>query len=416
MKINSKIKKLKQSKDGRVLVSNFAYLSLLQVTSYVFPLLTMPYLARVIGVDGFGKIAFAASIMTWFITVADWGFNYTATRDVAKKREDISAVSEIFSKVFFARMLLMLFSLVCLFLLIYIIPSFREHADVIFVSFLMIPGKIMFPDWFFQAMEKMKYITIFDFISKFLFTILVFVFIKEKDDYIFQPLFVSLGYVLSGLVAMYYILSKWHVKIIYCPINAILATIKSSTNVFINNIFPNLYSSLATVFLGAFHGPAANGIYDAGAKLSAIGDNLLNIVSRVFFPYLSRDISKHGLYAKFSLLISSLISFSLFFAAPYLIRYFFTPEFEDAILVLRIMSVLTFILTVDKVYGLNYLIVNGYDKERCRICVICSLVGGVIAFLLVYKYSYIGKSVSLLIANSFLAISSLAYVIYIKKR
>ena len=154
------IAKIKGSKDEKVLLSNFAYLSLLQVAGYVFPLLTLPYLARVIGASGFGKIAFASAIMVWIQTVADWGFNYTATRDVARCRDDKQRVSEIFSNVFWARCLLMAVSFVVLMALVFAIPKLRAEADVILVSFLMIPGHILFPDWFFQAIERMKYITI----------------------------------------------------------------------------------------------------------------------------------------------------------------------------------------------------------------------------------------------------------------
>ena len=228
MEIKSKINRIRQSKDGKVLVENFAYLSLLQVAGYVFPLITMPYLARVIGVEGFGRIAFASAIMVWIQTVADWGFNYTATRDVAKNREDKDKVSDIFSRVFWARCLLMLFSFVLLALLVMLIPKFRENAAVIFVTFLMIPGHIMFPDWFFQAMERMKYITILNLLSKLLFTTLVFVFVKDKEDYILQPLFVSLGFVFAGMVAMYYILVKWKVKLKFTSFSLIIKTINSS--------------------------------------------------------------------------------------------------------------------------------------------------------------------------------------------
>lgn len=79
-----RIKSFKQNKELYTLVSNFSYLSILQIASYAFPFITMPYLAKVIGAEGFGKIAFASALMLWFITIADWGFNYTATRDVAK--------------------------------------------------------------------------------------------------------------------------------------------------------------------------------------------------------------------------------------------------------------------------------------------------------------------------------------------
>ena len=83
-KISGIKKRISNSKDGKTVFANFGYLSLLQIAGYVFPLITMPYLARVIGADGFGKIAFASAIVVWIQTISDWGFNLTATRDVAQ--------------------------------------------------------------------------------------------------------------------------------------------------------------------------------------------------------------------------------------------------------------------------------------------------------------------------------------------
>ncbi len=87
MKLFNKINNIKKSGDSRTLIANFGYLTLLQVAGYIFPLITIPYLAKVIGVDSFGKITFASAIIVWFQTITDWGFNYTATRDVAKNRQ-----------------------------------------------------------------------------------------------------------------------------------------------------------------------------------------------------------------------------------------------------------------------------------------------------------------------------------------
>src|SRR5690554_835565 len=220
--------RIKKNKDGRTLVANFGYLSLLQVAGYIFPLITMPYLARVIGVDGFGKIAFASAVVVWFQTVSDWGFNYTATRDVAKNRDDKEKVSEIFSNVLWARCLLMIVSFLLLLITIFIVPIFRENYAIILVTFLLVPGHIMFPDWFFQAMERMKYITILNLISKLLFTIAVFVFIKNKSDFILQPLFTTLGFIVSGIISMYVIIYKWQIRIKRPEFASVLITIKGS--------------------------------------------------------------------------------------------------------------------------------------------------------------------------------------------
>ena len=93
------LKKIHNSNEARNVIQNFAWLSLLQVAGYIFPLITIPYLAVTIGVEGFGKIAFASAVIIWFQTIADWGFNYTATRDVAQNRNDREKVSKIFSNV-----------------------------------------------------------------------------------------------------------------------------------------------------------------------------------------------------------------------------------------------------------------------------------------------------------------------------
>src|SRR5690606_11483608 len=193
----NKYKALKQrlnaSKDGKALASNFGYLMIMQVTCYIFPLLTIPYLARVIGLDGFGNIAFAAAVIVWFQTITDWGFSYTATRDVARNRDNLEKVSEIFSNVFWAKSLLAVVSFIILFLLTKSITYLNENQILLFITFLLVPGRILFADWFSQAMERMKFITIFDSISKASFTGLISLFVKEKTHFILQPLFLSLG-------------------------------------------------------------------------------------------------------------------------------------------------------------------------------------------------------------------------------
>lgn len=407
--------RLKQSKDGRTLVANFGYLSLLQVASYVFPLITMPYLARVIGAEGFGKIAFAAAIMVWFQTIADWGFCYTATRDVAKNRDDKEKVSEIFSNVLWARILLMFVSFVVLSVCVLIIPKLRENADVIMISFLMIPGHIMFPDWFFQAMERMKYITILNIVSKTLFTVAIFLFIKERQDYILQPLFTSLGFVISGIIAMYYILVKWKVRLRISSFKTVLRTIKSSTDVFINNLIPNLYNAFSIVLLGFIGGNVANGLYDAGVKFTNIVQQFLLILSRTFFPFLSRRIDKHSIYARLNISSSILLAVVLWLLAPVLVKIFYTNEFFYAIKVIRISSISLIFLAMGNVYGVNYLLLIDKEKQLRNITLVASLIGFVLSFPLIYKYQVIGAALVVTITRGILGIAQWVYVLYLRR-
>ena len=414
--IKNYLNRIKKSKDGRTLASNFGYLSLLQIAGYIFPLITMPYLARVIGVDGFGKIAFASAVVVWFQTVADWGFNYTATRDVAKNRDDKEKVSEIFSNVLWARCLLMIVSFLLLLLTILIVPIFKENYAVILVTFLLVPGHIMFPDWFFQALERMKYITILNILSKFLFTILVFIFIKEKNDYILQPLLTSLGFLLSGIIAMYLILNKWEIKLKRPSIKIIFKTIKGSTDVFINNIMPNLYKSFSVMLLGFFGSSISNGLLDAGSKFVSISQQFMLVISRTFFPFLSRRIDKHSMFSRLNICIAVIFSALLFILAPLIIKLFFTEEFYNAITVLRIMSISIFFLSLSNVYGTNYMIIQGYEKQLRNITFISSIFGFVISFPLIYYFDYIGAAVTITLTRGFLGLMIAYFARKIKQK
>lgn len=415
-KIRQLFARLKQSKDGKTLVANFGYLSLLQVAGYVFPLITMPYLARVIGAEGFGKIAFAAAIMVWFQTIADWGFNYTATRDVAKNRDDKEKVSEIFSNVLWARIFLMFVSFVALSICVMTIPKLRENADVIMISFLMIPGHIMFPDWFFQAMERMKYITILNIISKTLFTIAIFLFIKERDDYILQPLFTSLGFVVSGIIAMYYILVEWKIRLHFTSFKVIIKTIKSSTDVFINNLMPNFWNALSTILLGFLWGNVANGILDAGKKFQQTCGGLFGVVTRVFYPFLSRRIDQHRLYAKVSMSLAFVMMLLLFIFAPIIIDIFFGEEFSESVIVLRLYAISLLFWALDNVYGVNYMLVNGYDKQLRNMTIISSIVACISAYPLIYFYSYVGVAIVYNIGLGLLGVLPMIFTINDKRK
>ena len=407
--------KVKNSKDGRIIVSNFFYLSLLQIAGYLFPLLTLPYLARVIGIEGFGKIAFASAVMVWIQTIADWGFNYTATRDVAKNRDNKEKVSEIFSNVLWARCLLMILSLIFLSLLILIIPKFRESADVLYVTFLLIPGHILFPEWFFQALERMKYITILNLLSKLLFTIAVFVVIRRKEDYLLQPLLVSLGYIISGIIAVYYIILRWKYKLQRPSVLKAICIIKNSTDVFINNLMPNLYNSFSSILLGFIGGDIANGKLDAGNKFSQLAQQFMQIVSRVFYPFLSRRIDKHGAFVKLNLSIALGISLVLFLIAPCLIKLFFTEEFYGAIPVLRILSISIVFFSLSNTYGTNYMIIEGYERQLRNVTAISSIIGLLISFPLIYYFNFIGAALTICITRGILGLSITYKACRIKK-
>lgn len=417
MKKASELKKqIIGSQDGKTVFANFSYLSLLQIAGYVFPLISMPYLARVIGADGFGKIAFASAIVVWVQTISDWGFNLTATRDVAQNRNDKEKVSRILSNVLWARCILTILSGLILLIVVLVVPYLRENADIIFVTFLLVPGYILFPEWFFQAIERMKYTTIFNLIIKLIFTISVFIFIHKREDYLIQPLLTTIGYLLCGIGALYLILKKWGYTLYKPEWTEILKTTRSSTDVFVNNLMPNLYNSFSVMLLGFFGGSTANGLYDGGNKFPTIFYQFQSVLSRAFYPFLSRRPDKHSFYAKLN--IGSAIIGAVFLIAisPLVIKVMLGDEFENSVIVMQILSFSVIFLAMDYTYGVNFLIINHKEKPLRNLTFVSSIVGMGVSIPLVYYFSYIGAAITVLLCRGMLGIGSYILTKMYKKK
>ena len=374
----------------------------------------MPYLARIIGVNGFGKIAFASAVIVWFQTVTDWGFNFSGARDVARNSNDRSKLSEIFSNILWARVLLMIVCFIVLLGLILTIPKFKENREIIFLTFLLIPGNIICPDWFFQGLQKMKLMTVSNVVAKSLFTAAVFIFITSADDYILQPLLVSLGYVFSGCIGIYIITVRWGIKIQKPNLKTIHNTIKSSKDIFFNNLMPNFYNSLSVIILGYFYGSDSNGKLDAGSRFVTIGQQINHIISRAFYPLLAKEIKYHHIFRYVNMIIAFWGSFLLFIFSPWLIDMFFTSSFDGAVSVCRILSLSIFFMALNGTFGTNFLILHGKERILRKITMLSSVIGLISAIPLIYFFNYIGAAITITFTRALLGISVFIFAKRIK--
>lgn len=391
------INKLKTSNSAKTLASNFIYLSLLKGVSFLFPLITLPYLTRVLGADLFGAIAFATSIMVIVETITDWGFNFTATRDVAVNREDKEKVSDIYSQVLYARVLLTVICFFGLLIGVMAIPSFHESKTLILITFLYIPGNILFPQWLFQAYEKMRYITLLTLFAKCVFTVLVFIVIKDKSDYIYEPLLTAGGFFASGIIAQYIIFKSFKIKLRVPKLKEIFERLKNSNDMFITLLLPNLYTNFSTIILKVYCGDFATGVYNGGQKFQSIIDQLTNILSRTFFPFLARNKDKHHIYVLISGGIAVLASLLMYFGARPFVNIFLTKEFADAVVVMKIFSITPIFLFLMNTYGTNYLVIIGKERILRNIIVIVSIFGFILTWLLTPRFSYIGAATTITI-------------------
>lgn len=191
--------------ENRTFLANASFLALMQAANSFLPLLTVPFLVRVLGVELFGQLAFVTAVMYYFFVLTDYGFNLTATRDISINRSDINKVNEIYTCVFFIKAVLIGMSFLLLMVGFFVFPTVIENWPLYLCSFFVIVWQSLFPTWFFQGMEKMKYITYLSVLAKILFTVGIFVFVQGPEDYLLVPILTALGLFFSASYAVYLI-------------------------------------------------------------------------------------------------------------------------------------------------------------------------------------------------------------------
>ncbi|MDD2927589.1 MAG: oligosaccharide flippase family protein, partial [Candidatus Omnitrophica bacterium] len=229
-------------KERKVVLENFTSLSTLQGISYLIPLVILPYLIRVIGPEKFGLIAFAQALIQYFMIFTDYGFSLTATKKISLCK-DQSQASTVFSTVMTVKFILAFLSYLILLFLINAIPKFRQDWLLYVFSFGAVIGNTLFPVWLFQGAEKMKFITIINIIGGIIYTVSLFIFVKEPADYLLVPLLNSLFFIITGLLGLYIAFKEFDLEFVFQSYSNIREELKTGWEVFISTVAINTYTA-----------------------------------------------------------------------------------------------------------------------------------------------------------------------------
>ncbi|MBC8643446.1 oligosaccharide flippase family protein [Flavobacterium lindanitolerans] len=155
-----------KSQKVKTLFSNFISLSVLQGLNLILPLLTIPYLLKVIGVEKYGILAFINAVVLYFQIVTEYGFNSTATRDISVSSSDKKKVGQLFNEVLSAKLFLLGIGIIVLSILVFSFPFLRKYFDLYFYSYGVVVGMAISPIWLFRGLQQMKYITYINVVFK----------------------------------------------------------------------------------------------------------------------------------------------------------------------------------------------------------------------------------------------------------
>lgn len=271
---------------------NFISLALLQGVNYLLPLLSFPFLFRVLGVERWGLVTFGYSLMQYFVMFTDFGFNLSATKYISEHRNDLQKINSYLNSAMIGRFILCGISLTILLALISYFDKFSTESTFYLLYFGIILGNVMFPMWFFQGMENMKYITVFNIVAKSLSFIPFFIFIRKPEDYIYVPIFYSIGFVLAGIVSLFIVYFKMGMKWYFTSISQISSSLKDSSAYFLARASTSLFTTSNSFLLGLVCGNTMVGYYSAAEKLYQAYNQLLSPFTGVLFPHIakSRDV------------------------------------------------------------------------------------------------------------------------------
>jgi len=382
----------------RKILSNYIYLMLLQGANFLLPLIILPYLVKVLGLEKFGVVMIAASFITFFNILVDFGFNISATREVSLIREDKEQLSRFFWTVLFIKLILILIGFALLLLLVYLIPKFRQEAWVYLFSFGIVIGQALFPAWFFQGIEKMRVITIVNVTAKLIFTILIFLLIKRQEQYVYVPVLNSLGFIIAGLMGL--LMSFKYISLRKPLKNDMNKLVKDSAFLFVSNFSTNLYTSANTFILGMFAGDYLAGIYASMEKLIIAVKSMYVPFYQAVFPWLSRktNTEKVGFIHRIrpfviaaGLGISLLI---LLFSDRILQLIYHKPEIVSYANVFRILGFIALFAGLGMMYvSLLFPAVKLY-KERMKVMITGGIINIVLAGILVQFFNIYGVAIS----------------------
>jgi PST family polysaccharide transporter len=350
------------------IIKNMTALGILQIANYLIPLLVLPVVSRVLGATLFGSVGYAQNIVTYLTLLINYGFEYSATRQIALAGNDKERKRQLFWSVITAKAGLLVLS----FVVLAVLPFFMERVACdprlyIYTALTNI-GIVFFPTWYLQGEQQMDKMAWANFFGKLLGAVLVISLVREASAYRLYPLLLSLASIAVGIGALVYVVRKYEIGAYLYAHETMREVLKAGWPIFLNNVFVCLYTTVNMTLLGGFATDEVIGYFSAAQRL-IIALNMVVVlpVSTAIYPEISRRFeaskSEGQQFLKRVILWAGLmalgVSLLTYLFAPLAIRIIYGSGFEPAVQILRWLSPLPLLvmvatlLTVQGLYGMG---------------------------------------------------------------
>ena len=402
-------------------LADTGYLSLLQGANYIIPLIIVPYLLVKLGPEKYGYIGFATGLSYYFSSIVDFGFNLSATKQVAICYEkcDNNGLNKVFFSTLYCKLILLFVSSALYFSISYIVPQFRIYFVTILCMYPLILGQAFTFSWLFQGLGKIRVISFISLSIKTLTLPLTVLLVKSEDDYNIAALIQSCVFLTTAIVSFVFVLHYKILHFVQVRISHIHNTFKDSFPLFLSSAASTLYSSLFPVILALFATPSMVGRYAASEKIiRAFSSFVYKPVSQAFYPKVAAlSITNKAQ----SLLVISRLKCVLFFVTIIIaFLLIITSDFLSGFLgqgyegisgLLKIMSVVPMAIAIGGVTGQLGLVAIGDDLSK-RFFMTAYWIAAPLSLICVFILSYLLKEIGAAIAlvtTEFIVFGLLSY-------
>jgi len=277
-------------KNNEKVVENYFFMTALQVISSAFGILIYPYLIRVLGSESYGSYVFAVAIVSYFLGLISFGFHFPALKIISQNADDIFIKTKTVSAIFTAKTILVCIAAIIFIFLLLTVPYIRMNKLLFIVVFAQVTSDILYPAWFYQAVQKMAIVTYIQLFFRIVSLPFIFIFISTPNDIILYAIIATLSIILPALGLFLYIIYNEKIKIRILP----LSQLKS----YFSEAFPFLWSDAAglikqesvTVIIGAFFGMREVALYDLANKIIIIPRMLTTSINSAIFPQVINNL------------------------------------------------------------------------------------------------------------------------------
>ncbi len=314
-------------------------------------------------------VLYGQTLMTYVSLVINFGFNMSSSREVAMHRDNLSVLSQIVSTTYFCKTVLWILCGAIYFSLISIFPFFREYYAVYALSYLLTINELLLPTWFFQGIEKMKYITIVNVSARLIFVIAIFIVVRHREDYLYVPLLNGLGALFGGGMALYIVKRKERISFSLPTFSRVKEGFLVAFPLFVSSVSTQLYANVNKLVVGTFLGMSEVAIYDLGEKIVRMIKMPVVMISQVTFPRISREQNIRFLNRLMKSVGSVVIVvyILLFILSPWIVEVFTGTELPMATSIMRILGISVIFSSLNLFMGGNRLVPFGYSQIYMRV-------------------------------------------------